>query len=71
MSIEPVAYPIPEFCTRYGCGRSTAYELIGAGKLLAKKIGRRTVIDAESASRWYAAIPSAPIGGDTSRRGAA
>ena len=55
--LEPVAYTIPDFCARYGVGRSSAYALIAAGKLIVKKAGRRTLIDAASAARWYATLP--------------
>lgn len=52
-----VAYPIPDFCARYGIGRTTAYRLIEEGKIEARKAGRRTLIDADSAARWYAGLP--------------
>jgi Helix-turn-helix domain len=53
----PVAYTIPDFCAHYGIGRSLTYELIADGKLIARKAGRRTLIDADSAARWYASLP--------------
>ena len=57
MTAEAIAYTIPDFCARYGVGRSLTYCLIAEGKLIARKAGRRTLIDAASAARWYAALP--------------
>jgi hypothetical protein len=53
----PIAYTIPDFCRSFGIGRTTAYRLIETGQIIARKIGRRTVIDAASAARWYASLP--------------
>ena len=53
----PIALSIAEFCRTYGVGRSTAYELIAAGALEAKKAGPKTLIDRASAERWYANLP--------------
>ena len=60
MSIEPVAYTIPVFCRTFGVGRSTAYELMDTGRIDRRKAGRRTLIDAASAARWYASLPTVP-----------
>lgn len=57
MAIETVAYTIPDFCRTFGIGRTTAYGLIETGQIIARKIGRRTVIDAASAARWYESLP--------------
>ena len=38
---EKRAYRIPEFCWRYGIGRSTAYKLAKEGRLRLVKIGNR------------------------------
>ena len=51
---EKRAYRIPEFCWRYGIGRSTAYKLAKEGRLRFVKIGNRTLIlydDAEALLR--------------------
>ena len=52
-----IALSIRDFCQNYGVGRSTAYQLIGAGTLEAKKQGAKTLIDRASAERWYRALP--------------
>lgn len=58
MAIEPVAYTIPDFCRQYAVGRTTVYRLIETGAIVARKAGRRTLIDAEIAARWYASLPT-------------
>ncbi len=44
-----------------GISRSRAYELIADGILDARKIGRLTVVTAESVDRYLASLPPAPI----------
>ena len=50
------AYPIKDFCHVYGVGRSLAYDMIRRGELEARKAGRRTLITAASADRWFASL---------------
>lgn len=47
------AYTIPDFCRAYGVGRSFTYEEIKAGRLRIVKAGRRTLIPAASARKWF------------------
>jgi excisionase family DNA binding protein len=56
-----LAYTILEAAKASGLGRSTVYELIGAGKLEARKAGNRTLIPAESLRRYIASLPAANI----------
>ena len=51
------AFTIPDFCRAYGIGRTHAYAEIATGRLLACKIGRRTVIRKRDADAWLAALP--------------
>jgi excisionase family DNA binding protein len=51
------ALSISEFCRRYGIGRTTAYAEIVAGRLRAIKVGQRTLITADDAEAWLAALP--------------
>jgi excisionase family DNA binding protein len=46
------AFDIRSFCEVYGVGRTKAYQEIGAGKLRACKIGRKTLIRREDAEAW-------------------
>jgi hypothetical protein len=42
----------------YDLGLTKAYNLIASGNLVAKKVGKRTLITRESAERWFAACPA-------------
>jgi excisionase family DNA binding protein len=48
VSIEPLAYSIKEACQVSSLGRTRLYQLIGEGRLEARKIGKRTLIPAAS-----------------------
>jgi len=45
---QPVAISIAHFCRLSSLGKTKTYELIKAGILRTKKVGRRTLIDMES-----------------------
>jgi hypothetical protein len=45
------------FCKHYGLGRTRAYEEIAAGRLKARKLGRRTLIAADDAEDWLGHLP--------------
>jgi predicted DNA-binding transcriptional regulator AlpA len=51
------AMNIPEFCERYGPGRTKAYEELKSGRLRARKIGKRTVITDDDAEEWLRHLP--------------
>jgi excisionase family DNA binding protein len=55
--LTPRAFSIPEFCRRYGIGRTNAYQEITAGRLRAVKVGRRTLITQVAAEAWLASLP--------------
>ncbi|QQN74166.1 helix-turn-helix domain-containing protein [Croceicoccus sp. YJ47] len=46
--LPKIAYSIKEACRASSLGRTTIYSHIAAGRLLARRIGGRTVIPAES-----------------------
>lgn len=46
--LEPLAYSINEACRVSSLGRTRLYELIGEGRLDARRIGKRTLIPAAS-----------------------
>lgn len=55
---EPrAAYRIDEVARISGLGRSTVYEEIGAGRLVARKVGKRTVILAADLDGWLSGLP--------------
>jgi hypothetical protein len=46
------------FCDRYDIGRTKAYEEINAGRLKARKAGRRTIIGEDDAEEWLSLLPA-------------
>jgi hypothetical protein len=48
---------LTDFCAEYSCTRSAAYLEIKAGRLIATKLGRRTMIQREDAEAWRKALP--------------
>jgi hypothetical protein len=61
--IEVLGYSIPDAGKVLGhLGKTKIYELIGEGKLKARAVGGRTVVDAQSVREFYESCPPAPIG---------
>ena len=50
-------YSVEEFGKIYGICRSLTYVEIREGRLKARKVGRRTIIAAEDAERWFSQLP--------------
>ena len=48
IALEPLASSIREACRISSLGRTRLYQLIGEGRLEARKIGKRTLIPAAS-----------------------
>jgi hypothetical protein len=55
-NVTKVALSVPEFCHRYGIGTTAAYAEMKAGRLIARKAGRRTLIRVEDAERWFTGL---------------
>jgi len=51
------AFTIDEHCRRYRICRETAYREIRAGRLPARKLGRKTLILRADAESWAAGLP--------------
>jgi hypothetical protein len=51
------AFSVDDFCRWAGVGRTAAYAEMSAGKLEARKLGRRTIILRSEAERWLASLP--------------
>ncbi len=50
---------IEESCQAAGIGRTKIYEAIGSGKLIAKKVGRRTIILPKHLKVYLESLPVA------------
>ena len=51
---EPIAYSVADACRASSLGKTRLYQLINEGKLEARKVGKRTLIPAESLRRLIA-----------------
>ncbi|MGO9681448.1 MAG: helix-turn-helix domain-containing protein [Beijerinckiaceae bacterium] len=51
------AFSIREFSQAYRVGRTKIYEEIKAGRLRARKVGKRTVIIDDDAEDWLKRLP--------------
>jgi hypothetical protein len=51
-------FSVEEFCRRYGIGRTRAYQELNAGRLRARKVGKRTIVTADDAESWLSCLPN-------------
>lgn len=54
---ERGALTIKEFCDWSGVSMTKAYEEINAGRLIMRKLGRRSIIRMIDAEQWLADLP--------------
>jgi hypothetical protein len=54
------AWSVEVWAARHGLSRAAAYREIAAGRLVARKVGARTIITAEDAAAWRRSLPKAP-----------
>jgi hypothetical protein len=52
------AYTVKSFKARWPIGNTSLYAEIKAGRLKARKMGRRTLILREDAERWAKSLPA-------------
>lgn len=57
-SVTKGAFSVDEFCERFSIGRTAVYAELKAGRLIARKCGRRTLIPHDEALRWLANLPA-------------
>lgn len=57
-SDAPLALTVRGACAKLSISRSTLYEEIAAGRLLAKKAGKKTLIPTQSVKDWLDSLPS-------------
>ena len=55
--VQPLAYTIEDAVSASGIGRTKLYDAIRAGKLRARKCGRRTLIIDEDLRSFLRALP--------------
>ncbi len=61
MSDLPLYCSIGRWCELSGIGRSRTYELLASGRLAAKKLGTRTLIDVRHGMEFIGSLPPAEI----------
>jgi hypothetical protein len=61
--MERELIPIADAGLKLGIGRTKVYELLGTGKLKAKKIGVKTLVVADSLRELVDSLPDASIRG--------
>jgi excisionase family DNA binding protein len=62
MSIEPLAVPPAEAAVILGCSKRHLMRLVAAGKITARKCGKRTLVDYRSLRKFFASLPVKKIG---------
>ena len=55
--VEPLADAVLVAAGRLNICRAQLYREIGAGRLVARKLGRRTLIERSEQQRWLSALP--------------
>jgi hypothetical protein len=60
--LQPIFVTIPDALRIAGFGRAKMYELLGQGAIVARKCGRRTLIDLRSLRAYLESLPAAQIG---------
>ena len=56
---EKLAYTVKEAAAVLGIGRTTLWQAISDGRLVALKVGSRTLIPADTLRQWFASMPRA------------
>ncbi len=55
-----LSHSIDEVCALTGIGRTKVYQLVGNGKLKARKLGKRTIILKDDLEAFLASLESYP-----------
>jgi hypothetical protein len=61
LSNTPINVTIKVGCDRWGTSRSYLYRLAGEGKIIFRKVGRRTLVDVASGDKYFTSLPVAKI----------
>lgn len=57
-----IAYSVAQAVEATGLGRRAFYEEIRSGRLVAKKVGRRTIVSAKAIEAWLERMPDLQLG---------
>ena len=57
----PAFVSVDAFRARYGIGTTRTYELVASGQIIAKKFGRKLLIDVASADQYFSDLPAARL----------
>jgi hypothetical protein len=57
----PAFCTIPRWCELTGMSRSATYEALGRRDIVAKKVGKRTLVNYTSGISWINSLPDAQI----------
>lgn len=63
-----MASSIDDLARRYGLCRETIYREIRAGRLVVRKVGRRSIVIPEDEAAWAQALPRLHLSGAQNRR---
>ena len=55
--VEPEGYTVKQFCDAIPMSHTKFYAELAAGRLHAKKLGRRTIVTREEKHRYIEALP--------------
>lgn len=59
---NPIAVSIPDAVRLLGCSRSALYEALKRGDLVARKAGRRTLIQFRDLENYVTSLPTYQVG---------
>ena len=58
-TIPPAYFTLDAACVYYATPKTSMYEILKTGLIVTRKRGIRTLIERESADRYFASLPSA------------
>ena len=56
--MDQLLYTIPQCCRLAAIGRTKFYELVAAGEIPVRKVGKKTLVAAADLQRWADRLPS-------------
>jgi hypothetical protein len=58
LQIDPGVFDLPAFCAWAKISRSTAFEETAKGRLVVRRVGRKSLVTLEEAKAWLARLPT-------------